>query len=154
MANSTSIDVYGVVPEKQKKLEITSRSKKSYGFSFPMGLRKGGGDFNNESGISLLKNNVEQLLLTDKGERLMLKSYGMGLKKYLFEPLTADLFNQIKHEIIIAIEQFMPEVDIAKVSVVQSDTLNVEGGMGLVITLTLIATEFNNDIFNVGVTVV
>ena len=43
----------------------------------------------------------------------------------------------------------MPEVDIAKVSVVQSDTLNVEGGMGLVITLTLIATEFNNDIINV-----
>ena len=58
MAISTSVDLYGVVPERQRKLEITSRGNKTYGFSFPTGVKKGGGDYNKESGLTLLSNNV------------------------------------------------------------------------------------------------
>jgi len=147
----TSTILYGVNPPKQINLGLTSRSKEIYGLAFPTGKKKGAGDYSKQAGITLLQNNLEQLLLTEKGERIMFPQYGLSLRKYLFEPLTQELFINIKHEIITSINAFFPGVSIQKIVVVESSEVNVEGGMGLDITLYLSAVELNNTIFTVGV---
>ena len=154
MATSTSITLHGITPDNQRKLEVTARSKKTYGLSFPTGERTGAGDYNKESGISLLRNNIEQLLQTEKGERVMIPQYGMSLKRFLFEPLTEELFTRIRHEVMTSLATYAPEVRVMKLQVLESDQINVEGGMGLIINLSLMATELNNTIFQVGVKVV
>jgi len=154
MAKNTSIDYYGIVPDNQRKLEVTARSRKIYGLSFPTGQRTGAGDYNRESGLSLIRNNIEQLIQTEKGERVMLPQYGMSLKRFLFQPLTEELFTRIRHEIMTSIATFAPEVRIMKIRVIESDQINVEGGMGLTISLSLVATQLNNTIFQVGVKIV
>ncbi|HHZ81803.1 MAG TPA: hypothetical protein EYN64_03655 [Flavobacteriales bacterium] len=95
----TSTTLYGVNPPKQISLELTSRSKENYGLAFPTGKKKGAGDFHKQTGITLLQNNLEQLLLTEKGERVMFPQFGLSLRKFLFEPLTQELFINIKYEI-------------------------------------------------------
>ncbi len=149
----TSTTLYGVNPPKQISLELTSRSKENYGLAFPTGKKKGAGDFHKQTGITLLQNNLEQLLLTEKGERVMFPQFGLSLRKFLFEPLTQELFINIKYEIINSINTFFPGVSIQKIVVTESDVVNVEGGMGLDITLYLSAVELNNTIFAVGVTI-
>tara|TARA_Y100000310_G_scaffold300358_1_gene335982 strand:+ start:122 stop:586 length:465 start_codon:yes stop_codon:yes gene_type:complete len=151
MSLSNTINVHGITPKSQQKLEVTSRSKKTYGFTFPLGVSLGAGDYNRESGIALLKNNLEQLIQTEKGERIMIPQYGMSLKRFLFQPLTEELFVRIRHEVLTSIDQFMPEVVVKKLQVLESDTINVEGGMGLILKLSLVATKLNNTIFEVGV---
>jgi phage baseplate assembly protein W len=148
---SSEITTYGITPDNQIKLDLTSRSKKSYGFSFPLGRKKGKGDYNKESGISLLKNNLEQLILTEKGERVMIPQYGMSLRRFLFQPLTEELFTNIRQEVLTSIATFMPEVSVNRIQVLESEDINIEGGMGLLINLVLVATELNNTIFTVGV---
>ena len=108
MANSNSIDLYGIIPDNQRKLEVTARTRKVYGLSFPTGQRTGAGDYNKESGISLLQNNIEQLLQTEKGERVMIPQYGMSLKRFLFEPLTEELFTRIRHEVMTSLSLQSP----------------------------------------------
>jgi len=151
MSLSTNIDVYGVVPDAQLKLEVTARSNKIYGFSFPTGGLRGGGDYNRESGLTLLRNNLEQLLQTEKGERVMIPQYGINLKKFLFQPLTEELFINIRYEVLTSIKRYIPEVTVKKLQVLESDYVNVEGGMGLILNLSLVASELNNTIFEVGV---
>lgn len=148
---SSEVKTYGITPDNQVKLDVTARSKKSYGFSFPLGKKKGKGDFNKESGISLLKNNLEQLLLTEKGERLMIPQYGMSLRRFLFQPLTEELFTNIRQEVLTSIATFMPEVKVSQIQVLESEDINIEGGMGLIVNLVLVATELNNTTFTVGV---
>jgi len=151
MALSNTINIHGVIPDRQRKLDVTARSKKTYGFSFPTGKVKGGGDYNRESGLTLLRNNLEQLIQTEKGERVMIPQYGMSLKKFLFQPLTEELFINIRHEVLTSIALFMPEVAVKKLQILESDYVNIEGGMGLVINLSVVATQLNNTIFEVGV---
>ena len=154
MSSSNSIIVYGINPTNERKLDVTSRTRKTYGLTFPVGRRSGAGDYNRESGVSLLRNNIEQLLQTEKGERVMIPQYGMSLKRFLFEPLTEELFVRIRHEVLTSIATYATEVKVMKIQVIESDDINVEGGMGLIINLSLVAKNLNNTIFQVGVRVV
>ena len=148
---STSVTTYGIQPDNQVKIEVTARSNKKFGFSFPLGEKKGKGDYNKESGISLLRNNLEQLIQTEKGERVMIPQYGMSLKRFLFQPLTEELFTNIRQEVLTSITTWMPDVKVSSIQVLESDDINIEGGMGLVINLVVVATELNNTTFTVGV---
>jgi len=81
----------------------------------------------------------------------MVPQFGMSLKRFLFQPITEELFTEIKYEILNAIRQFAPNVEVQRLKVTTADEVNVEGGMGLNIALTLAATEINNTVFTVGV---
>ena len=149
----TSSELYGVTPDKETTLQVTARSNTSYGMSFPIGKVKGANHYDKETGLELIKNNIEQLILTEKGERVMLPQFGMSLKRFLFQPITEELFTEIKYEVLNAIRQFVPNVEVARLRVTSAEEVNVEGGMGLNLNLSLIATQMNNTIFTVGVKV-
>lgn len=54
--------------------------------------------------------NSKNLLLTDPGERVMLPTFGCGLKKSLFEPLTEQTIKTLKKRIQNNFETFLPYV--------------------------------------------
>ena len=97
MSEST---VYGKVASKASKNSAISTGPKVFGLCFPTGSKNTGPYFCKSSGVELFRNNLRQLLLTTKGERVMLPNFGANLKRYLFEPLDQVSFSQIKAQIV------------------------------------------------------
>jgi len=63
---------------------------------------------------SAIKQAIVNLLLTNKGERLMNPNYGSDIRRYLFEPLDYGTANQIKGNIRDTIERFEPRITVVR----------------------------------------
>ena len=61
---------------------------------------------------SAIKQAIVNLLLTNKGERLMNPGYGSDIRSYLFEPLDYGTASQIKRNIISTIDRWEPRISI------------------------------------------
>jgi phage baseplate assembly protein W len=57
-----------------------------------------------------IKSNLINLLLTRKGERINNIEFGCNFTKLLFEQLSDSLLNQIKEEILISINTYIPDI--------------------------------------------
>ena len=145
--------LYGKEISKSISQSIESKSSNIYGLGFPTGSIGGKGYFNKAVNLELLKNNIKQFILTYKGDRVMLPTYGLNLGPYLFEPLDEDLVSDIRMEIETQFAIFFSGVVITKLRILGSDKINYEGGHGLRIELDLLATQIDNNIFTVGATI-
>ena len=114
-----------------------AKPKKRYGLNFPTGEDTNNGYFSKVSGNRLLKNNLKQLLLTEKGERVMLPNYGVGIRKYLFEPFDEDTFLGIQEEILKAIQTHLPTVKVVKFGIYGLDEAELHGSPQMRINLTI-----------------
>jgi len=75
-----------------------------------------------------IKSNLVNLLLTDKGERIMNPEFGADLRKSLFENMTVDSTELLRIKIIDAINIFIPEVELGNIDIENDfdyNTLNV-----------------------------
>ena len=63
---------------------------------------------------SAIKQAIVNLLMTNKGERLMNPDYGSDIRRYLFEPLDYGTANQIKGNIRDTIERFEPRISVVR----------------------------------------
>ena len=75
-----------------------------------------------------IKSNLINLLLTDKGERIMNPEFGADLRKSLFENMTVDSTELLKIKITDAINIFIPEIELGNIDVENDfdyNTLNV-----------------------------
>ena len=61
---------------------------------------------------SAIKQAIVNLLLTNKGERLMNPNYGSDIRRYLFEPLDYGTANQITGNIKSTIDTFEPRLSV------------------------------------------
>jgi phage baseplate assembly protein W len=76
-----------------------------------------------ESGYKLNKTlkqvarqNLKMLVLTAPGERIMIPEFGVGLRNYLFENMSSDVFFDLKSEIISQAETYFPYITINSVT--------------------------------------
>ena len=69
----------------------------------------------NNTAKSMAQQNLKMLLLTNPGERMMIPRFGVGLKRYLFEPLTEETFGAIMSRINIQTKQFMPYIEVVNI---------------------------------------
>ena len=127
---------------------ITSKTNRLFGLGFPLGKDLPGLSFSKKSGLELVRANIKQLLMTNKGERVMLPDFGLGLRRYLFQPLDEELFENIKLNILSGIAKYMPQVNILKISVINSEDINLNGISGLIIKLVIQLREDSNMIFD------
>ncbi len=74
-------------------------------------------NFDSGNDIQILKSSVKMLLITTKGERIMLPTYGTLLRRIIFEPNTASTTTVIRQEIDEALNQFEPRVVLEDFSV-------------------------------------
>ena len=75
-----------------------------------------------------IKSNLINLLLTDKGERIMNPEFGADLRRSLFDNITITSIDLLRIKIIDAINIFIPEVELENVDVesnIDDNTLNV-----------------------------
>lgn len=73
-----------------------------------------------------VKQNLKMLLLTSQGERIMTPTYGVGLKKYLFELANPATYAVITEIISNQIRLFLPYVRLTNVLVSDSQSINPE----------------------------
>ncbi len=78
----------------------------------------------NYSTITQAKDNLTNLILTRKGERLMLPEFGCDIWKVLFEPIVdEDIQEQIERVIRQDVSTWLPELTITRVEVTADDEL-------------------------------
>ena len=86
-----------------------------------------------------IKSNLINLLLTDKGERIMNPEFGADLRRSLFENITSPNLDILRFKIIDAINIFIPEIilgDIEIFSDPDTNTLNITVNYRLIISNT------------------
>ena len=75
-----------------------------------------------ETTLEQAGNNIKNLLLTSKGERVMQPEFGSDLRDLLFEQYTEDLTDRIKDTIEEAMSTWLPYIVISNVDVTENET--------------------------------
>jgi phage baseplate assembly protein W len=75
--------------------------------------------------IEAVKNNINILLRTERGERLMQPNLGVALKRFLFQQIDSDTIMAIQNEIIDSINFWLPFVEIKDIKVSTDDNRNI-----------------------------
>lgn len=98
---------------------------KGYSVALPFVYNKEDGPYAlNKNMLDVVKQNLKTLVLTDRGERIMLPDFGVGLKKFLFENFSQTTEMQIKSEVSSQVRKYMPFVSIESINVLE-DTTNL-----------------------------
>lgn len=83
---------------------------------------------------------IERLLLTNKGDMMDRLDYGAGLDDYVYEPFDENTAQFIRMSVISALSTYMPEVKIRQVDVTAGDVY------AFTITLSLYIQEFDKQV--------
>lgn len=86
------------------------------GFAMPFRIEREGG-VAAEAGPEKLRDNVVHILLTGLGERVMRRDYGAGLRQLLHEPVSDALLSVVQHQVIKAIAQGEPRVEVTSLKI-------------------------------------
>jgi uncharacterized protein len=86
------------------------------GLRFP--LRPGGdGRIGYVGGEEIIRQSIETILDTEPGERVMLPTFGCGLRRYLMEPNTAATRAAMRQDITDALTVWEPRIRLTNVAV-------------------------------------
>ena len=90
-----------------------------------------------------VKQNFKNLLLTSPGERVMEPTFGVGLRHYLFEPMTSSVYSKIRSKISAQVERYLPFIKIIDVSFLESDAteLGIEGYLSVKVSYNIIPLQ-------------
>ena len=67
--------------------------------------------------LQSVKNNLINLLKTERGERIFQPTLGLNLKSLLFEPITPGLDDRIREDILNTLSRWLPFVQIKNINV-------------------------------------
>ena len=104
-------------PESNKVEYEDSENFDIKGFPFPLDRTNSRGFFYRAYNHEVVKADLLQLLMTEPGERVMMPSFGTGLRKYMFE-FNDDLSrDQIAELVSIAIKRWEPRIAVGAINV-------------------------------------
>lgn len=90
----------------------------TYGINFPFRDSFDGKYLDlSDTGDEEIRTDLIHLLLTRKGSRYFLPSFGTRLYEYLFEPLDGPTFSEIDSEIRDTVSEFIPGITITNISI-------------------------------------
>ena len=168
MATTTTHTSYGAPVSLDIKRTSSSKIRKITGFRYPLigklfkatgnpssltSSTSQGGYFSKCNGIELIRNNLRQLFLCEKGERLMLPDYGLSLNRFLFEPLDETTYYLIKNEILVTIAKYFSKVNVISLRVFGNPRWKSGGENQIVIQLTLQLLDESLTLFDTEVTI-
>ncbi len=108
------------------------------GTAFPLHINEEG-RLGWSAGAQNIRESIRIILLTEPGERVMLPDFGTGLKKFLFQPNTVTTHRLIEEEVLQALDQWEPRIEVDAVEV-QADKDNPRSVL-ITIRYTLIANQ-------------
>ncbi len=140
-----------IVIDKKNTLDLSENDRVAIGITLP--LQKGSNGYFAQSFQTKdqVKANIKNLILTNKGERLMQPDFGTDLYDVLFNPSTDELEQRIQDSIEDAIAQWMPYINIVEIFVDQNNT-NIDSNIFVVSLKYQIAGQqtLETVTFNVG----
>ena len=74
-----------------------------------------------KSTLPMIKQNLKMLLLTNPGERVMIPSFGVGMRTYLFENFDETTYAKIRAKVNQQAKIFMPYITINSIQFVPKD---------------------------------
>ncbi len=72
--------------------------------------------------IELIKQNIKMILLTSPGERIMYPDFGVGLKRFLFQPNIIQVHSDIISRIYSQLSKYLPSIIVRNVNILTNDT--------------------------------
>ena len=87
------------------------------GFGFPIEVDEVTGRFKMSSEEENIRQSIELILMTGKGERIMRPEFGCGLKEYIYETMDYTTLVSIEHEVKEALDKWEPRITDVKVQV-------------------------------------
>jgi len=161
MATTTTTTKYGAPVSLSVQRGIRSKYKSKIGLAYPVtrittvipaaplvqNKNRSVTYFGKSKGLELIKNNLTQLIKTEKGERLMLPDYGLGLSRYLFEPLDEVTYDLIKRDILYNIHRYFSIGRVITLSIFSQDLERDRNQ--LIIRLTMQLLDASLDIFDI-----
>ena len=110
--------------ELGSKIVKDTQTYNDYAIGISLPLQIGGTGFiQTYNTTEQIKSNIKNLLLTQKGERILQPEFGSGLHEILFDFNNDDIEGKIEDAINEAFEQWLPYVTIADIVVEQTDAL-------------------------------
>jgi phage baseplate assembly protein W len=100
----------------------------------------------------LAKQNLKMLILTNPGERIMVPTFGAGVRKRLFEQRGEETNDSIRQDIQEQVERFLPyinirAIDIGDVDIFESPTAFGESnGINIKITYNIKTLNINDEL--------
>ena len=150
MAANNTVFRYGRRPTKYEEQGPRAKRQEIYGLTFPLGRnRESGGFFKKNSGREMIRQAVTQLLKTERGERVMLPNFGCNLRRCLFQPITKELFGQIKDTIQVSFENYIVGDNLLKVGVYETGEYDAAGGNQLRVVLRVQLTTDDLEVFDI-----
>ncbi len=150
MAANNSVFRYGRRPTKYEEQGPRAKRQEIYGLTFPLGFnRDSGGFFKKNSGREMIRQAVTQLLRTERGERVMLPNFGCNLRKFLFQPITKELFGKIKETIQVSFENYIVGANLIKVGVYETGEYDSAGGNQIRVVLRVQLTTDDLEVFDI-----
>tara|TARA_Y100001963_G_scaffold120216_1_gene167995 strand:- start:2572 stop:3009 length:438 start_codon:yes stop_codon:yes gene_type:complete len=114
------------IKDTTKKPYIIDRDDKIFvGIDLPFRKSEGrdGWFTSTTTTIEAVKNNIKNLLQTQKGERFMQPFLGINLRRYIFEPVDDDVTIKIQNDIMDTFKYWLPFVEIRDMRI---DTKEIE----------------------------
>ena len=98
-----------------------------------------------------VKSNIKNLLLTSKGERVFQPDFGCDLRDLLFEQINSETLDGVDNSIRIALDNWLPYVNINDLVIVQDESNPNEITISLEYSTTLQPDALDNITFNLVV---
>jgi phage baseplate assembly protein W len=110
------------IPQTIRVNPLDLQKNIAIGVSLPFGLCGTDQLFNKTYNTKdQIKSNLINVLLTNRGERILNPSFGSNLKALLFEPLTEIIKADIKNTILSTVNIYVPEVTITNINIDDSN---------------------------------
>ena len=76
---------------------------------------------------SVIKQNLKMLILTAPGERVGDPLFGVGMKRYLFQNFSDDVYSEIDSRIREQVAEYLPDVAIKRINffLIEPDSNNI-----------------------------
>lgn len=87
------------------------------GLRFPLRPDEVTGRFEHVDRMEIIRQSVATILDTEPGERIMLPSFGCGLRRYLMEPNTLTSRTAMAEDITRALQEWEPRIRLVNVAV-------------------------------------
>ena len=144
---------------KTKKPYIVDRDENiSIGIDMPfrVGDRGEGWGASSTTTLQAVKNDLKNLVSTEVGERLYQPLLGVALRKFLFEPFTESMVDEIKTTIFETVSYWLPFVEVRDIQVETMEDNRIVGANQVKIkilfnikrdpnTLDSVTLNFSND---------
>jgi phage baseplate assembly protein W len=135
----------------QKKFIIDTQDK-SVGVSLPFTLGNNGFFAVTYTTKEQVKSDLKNLILTNRGERLMQPEFGCNLRQAIFEQIGPETYSYIRSEIENSIQRWLPYIIVNDVNVTSDATSKDNNRINVQLDYTL-AYAGNNSRDSINITV-